>query len=386
MKKLLLSCATVALAGSAFAAVSVTDIVGTYESNYDLYFDNTPHATIVEDVTITRISGNDVAISANVIQISGEDVFLEPLPATFDPEEGTLTIYKDDVVSDWDIIFQFANVDRDEVIFWLNDEGVFYFDDEADTDYDIGIDSPSTGWLDYGVYELYLYPIEVGGGEEPGEEPGESTGTTIEITQSNTLVARFDTGSLVWGDYDVFPGTSFFASILSDSTPEVSITCVNGNREDEPGINNIGDGGDGLYALYSANAGNGQLALYRFEVEQGYVITSISAYLNGDANVTWTYNEEDEFLNDGSELKITPNSQFVELTAVAEDGSVKPTTWEDFVIVVAQEGSTAVKGLESVDTNAPVVFYDLQGRKVANPTKGIFIRQQGGKASKVVVK
>ena len=41
---------------------------------------------------------------------------------------------------------------------------------------------------------------------------------------------------------------------------------------------------------------------------------------------------------------------------------------------------------DNIDDGAPVVYYDLQGRKVANPSKGIFIRQQGAKADKVVVK
>ena len=58
---------------------------------------------------------------------------------------------------------------------------------------------------------------------------------------------------------------------------------------------------------------------------------------------------------------------------------------EDFTWELVQK-TTAVKGLESSDVDAPVVYYDLQGRKVANPSKGIFIRQQGNKATKVVVK
>ena len=44
-------------------------------------------------------------------------------------------------------------------------------------------------------------------------------------------------------------------------------------------------------------------------------------------------------------------------------------------------------GIEDVefDENAPVEYYNLQGMKVANPEKGIFIKKQGKKATKVVL-
>ncbi|MDE6291207.1 MAG: hypothetical protein K2M16_06720 [Muribaculaceae bacterium] len=46
--------------------------------------------------------------------------------------------------------------------------------------------------------------------------------------------------------------------------------------------------------------------------------------------------------------------------------------------------STAVAGLESED--APVEYFNLNGMKVAQPTEGIFIRRQGSKTEKVVIR
>ena len=44
-------------------------------------------------------------------------------------------------------------------------------------------------------------------------------------------------------------------------------------------------------------------------------------------------------------------------------------------------------GVEDIaDENAPVEYFNLNGVKVANPTEGIFIRRQGGKAEKVIMK
>lgn len=44
-------------------------------------------------------------------------------------------------------------------------------------------------------------------------------------------------------------------------------------------------------------------------------------------------------------------------------------------------------GINTIETeNTPVEFFDFQGRKVANPSNGIFIRKQGNSISKVTVK
>lgn len=48
-------------------------------------------------------------------------------------------------------------------------------------------------------------------------------------------------------------------------------------------------------------------------------------------------------------------------------------------------GSSLVATYEA-DEKAPVEFYNLQGVRVANPENGIFIRRQGSKTSKVVIK
>lgn len=47
--------------------------------------------------------------------------------------------------------------------------------------------------------------------------------------------------------------------------------------------------------------------------------------------------------------------------------------------------SDAIEGI-GVDNNTPAVYYNLQGVKVENPSKGIYVVKQGNKTSKVVVK
>ena len=61
-------------------------------------------------------------------------------------------------------------------------------------------------------------------------------------------------------------------------------------------------------------------------------------------------------------------------------------TWEvDHVVVKAQRIITGITNIEA-DTNAPVEYFNLQGVRVENPENGLYIRRQGNKVSKVIIK
>lgn len=45
--------------------------------------------------------------------------------------------------------------------------------------------------------------------------------------------------------------------------------------------------------------------------------------------------------------------------------------------------SLAVSDIADADADAPVVYYNLQGMRVDNPTSGLYIRRQGKSAAKV---
>lgn len=55
---------------------------------------------------------------------------------------------------------------------------------------------------------------------------------------------------------------------------------------------------------------------------------------------------------------------------------------EAMTLTVTKSGNSIVFDVAPVE--APAVYYDLQGRRVANPERGIFIRVEGAKATKVV--
>lgn len=79
----------------------------------------------------------------------------------------------------------------------------------------------------------------------------------------------------------------------------------------------------------------------------------------------------------------TPNGDTNEflLENNAESGMVAFT----YVKVVYSTTQTGINGIDS-DLDAPVEYYNLNGVRVAEPADGIFIRRQGSKVSKVVVK
>lgn len=53
---------------------------------------------------------------------------------------------------------------------------------------------------------------------------------------------------------------------------------------------------------------------------------------------------------------------------------------------VGQKGvSAGVEGIEA-DSNAPAVYYDLQGRRIDNPSNGLFIVKKGSKVSKQFIR
>lgn len=58
--------------------------------------------------------------------------------------------------------------------------------------------------------------------------------------------------------------------------------------------------------------------------------------------------------------------------------------WEIKNVVVTGEVSTGVAEIE--ETNAPVEYYNLQGVKVANPERGVYVRRQGSKVEKILVR
>lgn len=66
--------------------------------------------------------------------------------------------------------------------------------------------------------------------------------------------------------------------------------------------------------------------------------------------------------------------------AEAEESHVLPMLYGE------TSGGSAIEAVEGDMTDAPVIYYNLQGVRVNNPENGLFIRVQGKKATKVMVR
>ena len=81
---------------------------------------------------------------------------------------------------------------------------------------------------------------------------------------------------------------------------------------------------------------------------------------------------------DSKTLSLPDGTTKVDITASATTGFKG--------ITVNYSNASAVSTIEAEDTEAPAVYYNLQGVRVANPENGLYIRVQGNKATKVLVK
>lgn len=95
--------------------------------------------------------------------------------------------------------------------------------------------------------------------------------------------------------------------------------------------------------------------------------------------LSYSYVKSLDAATDGYEYKAT-------FTVRATDENSKSyTLYLSFSFNEPQNGDTSSASVVSVE-NAPVEYFNLQGVKMADPSNGIFIRKQGSKTSKVVIR
>lgn len=75
-----------------------------------------------------------------------------------------------------------------------------------------------------------------------------------------------------------------------------------------------------------------------------------------------------------------------ELEFNCNPGNSSSNYYYDQVYVFSDKKVGGVSNIVVDDANAPVEYYNLQGVRVANPENGLYIRRQGNKATKVLVK
>lgn len=135
-----------------------------------------------------------------------------------------------------------------------------------------------------------------------------------------------------------------------------------------------------------------------FSVLEGKQI--VAALVNGGE--TLNYGADTRTLKNCSVTQLDNLNCWWLLNAVPEEGATAPQTTFSFTggknaganytgyiahyYIFYKDASEAGVADMNADENAPVEYYNLQGVRVANPENGLYIRRQGSKTTKVIVK
>lgn len=156
-----------------------------------------------------------------------------------------------------------------------------------------------------------------------------------------------------------------FASSATVTSPEIDLTGVKNATLSFSQVGNFFKGNmqNDVKVLISADGGD-------------FTELTVAPWPEVDGWKPWVESSADLKAFDGKKIKV----QFL-YTSTAE----RAGTWEIKSFIVGGERTQGVTDVEAAD-DAPAVYYNLQGVRVANPENGLFIKVQGKKSSKVYIK
>lgn len=228
-----------------------------------------------------------------------------------------------------------------------------------------------------------------------GQNKGASmTDFYIELSEmmfedENTLIISPKSGttySVINGTGDKNQETDINAGIWISHNEEVGLTLRGKNTNG--GFNNIFNSDKEWLTL---NNGNSSIdIIYEIECNKGYVITGVYAELvpvTEEVVIPWDIEGQIYIPSiEGTPLELTGLDTSV-VRMNPGDETTHPiylTYFKNFYVTVRE--TSAVEGITQDKINAPEIFYDLQGRRVNNPSNGIFIRRKGNKADKIIIR
>lgn len=127
-----------------------------------------------------------------------------------------------------------------------------------------------------------------------------------------------------------------------------------------------------------------------YQVSDNPAAAAMQAFSVLTAEETAAIEADDTWTNSGlQEYTVTVENGKNYAFAAVPAGMTPSMTHSDAtgVSVSATGVITGVEGVEAdADINAPVEYFNLQGQPVANPSNGIYIRRQGSKVAKVIIR
>ena len=225
--------------------------------------------------------------------------------------------------------------------------------------------------------------ITVSMGNEPNSVKGSEDATDYKTTGINvaeSAVAITGTGSGKVYTYTPADNYKYFAL---KSTSTVKISSIEIYYKEKPAAPVIKDGDveiaesiefEGDSKVVYLDLPEGVNAYYKFEVAEEATPAEAprrAAHTPAEGFTQYVH-------ADG--ITLTDNGTLHVYTE--KDGAVSETRK---VAVTKTGDTTAIEAIEA-DTTAPVEYFNLQGIRVENPENGLYIRRQGSKTTKVLVK
>ncbi len=225
--------------------------------------------------------------------------------------------------------------------------------------------------------------ITVSMGNEPNSVKGSEDATDYKTTGINvaeSAVAITGTGSGKVYTYTPADNYKYFAL---KSTSTVKISSIEIYYKEKPAAPVIKDGDveiaesiefEGDSKVVYLDLPEGVNAYYKFEVAEEATPAEAprrAAHTPAEGFTQYVH-------ADG--ITLTDNGTLHVYTE--KDGAVSETRK---VAVTKTGDATAIEAIEA-DTTAPVEYFNLQGIRVENPENGLYIRRQGSKTTKVLVK
>lgn len=188
---------------------------------------------------------------------------------------------------------------------------------------------------------------------------------TFDFTQPSTLGDYSDEGEAN-AEVDL-TGVTFTAGVIS-----LTSYAEEGASNKPRLFYGSGNSAGWTYRFYNQNS-------FTISAQEGYQITAVEIEgTNMGSNITCSTGS----LNgSGSNWTWAPANAQDEVTSVTV---AKTATGNNPALKSITVSYDITTGIQSVEADSEAIYFNLQGQRVANPDRGIFIRVQGGKAVKII--
>ncbi len=201
-------------------------------------------------------------------------------------------------------------------------------------------------------------------------------GYATEYNGSSTEYTAINDGDMIniWGPEDVDEGYIYelpcYIKIANEGTTNLSVTAT----LEEVAEETVLDVPEGISFCLLGNCLSGWT--------NTATLTPGQSYSGSAEHIAYVFENPDESLVEINSEEYTKGPWVGQFTV---RGGLEIITCKLYFSVNQIENFGGVKGVVAdSDSNLPATYYDLQGRRVENPTAGLYIKVQGSKASKIM--